>query len=421
MTIKQRGYGSIAALAAVASIGWACSRQTDGYGPPQVGGVISAMDTKELQEAQIAQNKASAPSVKSFADRVVADLTTTRAGVQRVLQEQNIQPVVTRASQDIEADAHKSVSDLQAKSGGDFDKAYIEQEVSDKKNALDKLDRELIPNARNPQLKDYLQTNVRPTIESHLQMAERLKDDLESHQLTLADPQVAGVMAAIDNSEIEAGMAAQKKGVSQEVRSYAQHMVTQHSQLKNELNSLLQKQGISMATSPDSNQLSLEARTTTDKLNAKSGPEFDNAYIDAQLADHKKAIETIDAKLVPVTKNPELLNFIKNRVRPGIEKHLKMAEQTQATLNAKQGTDKQGADQPDAGPQGSGTEGSGTQGSGTQGSGTQGSGTQGSGTQGSGTQGSGTQGQGTRGSGSGAHHDAGVQGQGTQGTQSPRP
>ena len=57
------------------------------------------------------------------------------------------------------------------KTGADFDRAYIQHEVTMHGNLLPALDQQMIPGAQNPELKALLQ-KVRPAVQAHLERAQ---------------------------------------------------------------------------------------------------------------------------------------------------------------------------------------------------------------------------------------------------------
>jgi putative membrane protein len=61
--------------------------------------------------------------------------------------------------------------------GAAFDKAYVDHEVAYHQQVLDAVDKALIPNAKNEQLKALL-VKVRPAFVAHLEHAKHLQSTL---------------------------------------------------------------------------------------------------------------------------------------------------------------------------------------------------------------------------------------------------
>jgi putative membrane protein len=61
--------------------------------------------------------------------------------------------------------------------GAAFDRAYVDHEVAYHEQVLDAIDKVLLPNAKNPELKALIE-KVRPVIASHLQHAKLVQGQL---------------------------------------------------------------------------------------------------------------------------------------------------------------------------------------------------------------------------------------------------
>ena len=67
---------------------------------------------------------------------------------------------------------------LNSKKGMAFDKAYVDNEVSYHKAAINEVENVLIPDAANSELKNLLQSAL-PIFKSHLAHAEEIQKSLE--------------------------------------------------------------------------------------------------------------------------------------------------------------------------------------------------------------------------------------------------
>jgi putative membrane protein len=88
-----------------------------------------------------------------------------------------VTPEPNETSRSLTAGGEQTRSSLQAKSGAEFDRAYIDNEVTYHQTVLDALDKTLIPNAQNAELKNMLVT-TRPAFEAHLNMAKEVQSSL---------------------------------------------------------------------------------------------------------------------------------------------------------------------------------------------------------------------------------------------------
>ena len=62
-----------------------------------------------------------------------------------------------------------------------------------------------------------------------------------------------------------------------------------------------------------------------------SGTEFDKAYVDGQVTDHEKVLQSVDTMLLPNAKDPGLKQLIE-KARPSVKMHLEHAKILQASM-----------------------------------------------------------------------------------------
>jgi putative membrane protein len=92
-------------------------------------------------------------------------------------QRLGVTPADNTTSQQLKSDADRMKAELATKSGAEFDRAYIANEVVYHQAVLNALDQTLIPSAQNAELKALLE-KVRPAFVAHLQMAQQLQTKL---------------------------------------------------------------------------------------------------------------------------------------------------------------------------------------------------------------------------------------------------
>ena len=156
-------------------------------------------------------------------------------------------------------------------------------------------------------------------------------------QLGLTFVLVAGsistAMAATSNSfvdnaaeggitEIEAGKLALQKSSSADVKTFAQHMVTEHTKANQELATLAKKLDIEV---PDDAALTDKAKKAILEMRDES---FDEAYANNQVAAHEKTVELFKKESMS-SDNAELKAFA-TKTLPTLEAHLKAAKDLQA-------------------------------------------------------------------------------------------
>lgn len=116
-------------------------------------------------------------------------------------------------------------------------------------------------------------------------------------------------------AEVQLGEAAQTKGSDPKVKEFGKMMVTDHTKANDELKALAASKNITLPTAP-----SEEMQKTAADITAKSGKDFDKAYIDQMVKDHKKTVELFEDGQKNV-KDAEIKAFI-DKTLPVLKGHL---------------------------------------------------------------------------------------------------
>jgi putative membrane protein len=147
----------------------------------QIAHVVLTANTADSAGGELAASRGTSEQVKAFARRMVQDHGSANQQATQLAQRLGVTPADNAASGELKTDADQHAQQLQGMSGAEFDRAYIEHEVQMHQRVLDALDQQLIPNARNPELRQLLET-VRPTIQSHLEQARQIQSALGGQQ-----------------------------------------------------------------------------------------------------------------------------------------------------------------------------------------------------------------------------------------------
>lgn len=115
--------------------------------------------------------------------------------------------------------------------------------------------------------------------------------------------------------EVELGKVAQEKGVNPRVKDFGAMMVKDHSAANEKLKTVAEMLNITL---PDS--VSDDTRKEIDKLKKKKGRDFDKAYVDMMLDDHKKDIAEF-RKCADNCSDSSIKSFASTTL-PTLEKHL---------------------------------------------------------------------------------------------------
>jgi putative membrane protein len=131
------------------------------------------------------------------------------------------------------------------------------------------------------------------------------------------DAEIAGIVVAANEVDIEAGRVAQTKSQNEEVKAYAHRMIAEHTDV-NDISTALRTEGAA----------------NTVKFKALGGAAFDRSYIKEEIELHEKVIDVVDNKLIPNAKNAELKALLV-KVRPSLVSHLEHARKIQGMLGDK--------------------------------------------------------------------------------------
>jgi putative membrane protein len=125
--------------------------------------------------------------------------------------------------------------------------------------------------------------------------------------------------AQTDMVEANLGQLAQSAAGSQQVKDYAQMLVTDHTSDFNQLSGVARQAGLSVPTAIDAEH----DRTMIGPFEKLKGATFDRRYIEEIIAGHKKGI-AIYRKEAAEAQNPALKSYADHAL-PVLEKHLAAA------------------------------------------------------------------------------------------------
>jgi putative membrane protein len=142
---------------------------------PQIAAVTDAVNTAEIEQAQLAQSKSTNDQVQSFAGMMIEH----HGQAKRKQTTLGIAEAESPLSLKLAAETHTTLAQLKQKSGSEFDRAYLQAQIDGHQKVLETIDQQLLPNAKDPELKTYLQ-ELRPQVAAHLERARTAKDALAS-------------------------------------------------------------------------------------------------------------------------------------------------------------------------------------------------------------------------------------------------
>lgn len=119
-------------------------------------------------------------------------------------------------------------------------------------------------------------------------------------------------------AEIKLGQLAQQNGSNATVKQFGERMVTDHSKLNDQAKELAEKKGITLPTG-----VSQKDEATYQGLSAKTGNDFDKAYITGMIKDHEMDIAEFQKEAQSAT-DPDIKSFASDAL-PTLRQHLQLA------------------------------------------------------------------------------------------------
>ena len=167
-------------LVAFATFGTVHTQNTTTAPPPtdaQIAMIAVVADTVDIDAGNMAAKKTKNKTVREFAKTMVRDHTAVNAQATALAKKRGVIPEESDTSKILKSGGDKTMAQLMTLTGAAFDKAYIDNEVSYHEAVLGVLDKTLIPNTRNGELKGLLES-ARPIFVTHLEHAKKLQASL---------------------------------------------------------------------------------------------------------------------------------------------------------------------------------------------------------------------------------------------------
>ena len=147
------------------------------------------------------------------------------------------------------------------------------------------------------------------------------------------DPQIAHIAYTAGLIDVDAGKQALEKSQNADVRAFAQRMVGDHSAVNDQALALVKKLNVTPEDNATSQSLTKQAAATREKLAGLTGPAFDKAYVDNEVAYHKTVNGALKNTLIPSAQNAELKSLLEKGLEI-FEAHLQHAERLAQQLES---------------------------------------------------------------------------------------
>lgn len=139
--------------------------------------VMKVANEGEVDLAKMAKSRAEHKDVKDFAKKMIDEHKKSEKEAKDVAKKAKVKAEESTASKDLKNVAKTKEKDLKNFKGKEFDKAYIDQQISMHQQLLDDLNQKLIPAAQSPELKTYLEA-TKAHVQEHLSRAQEIQTTL---------------------------------------------------------------------------------------------------------------------------------------------------------------------------------------------------------------------------------------------------
>ncbi len=139
-----------------------------------IGAIVVAANQIDIDYGKIALSKTKNKEVREFAQRMVTDHGAVQKSVLDLAAKLKLVPEENDISQSLKKNAVEVTAKLKSLKGEAFDKFYIDNEVAYHTQVTDAIEKVLIPNAKNPELKAALE-GAQPLFLKHLEHAKQIQ------------------------------------------------------------------------------------------------------------------------------------------------------------------------------------------------------------------------------------------------------
>jgi putative membrane protein len=167
-------FALIAPLAIAIAVPAAAAGPTD----PQIAHIAYTAGVIDVAAGKQALAKSHNKTVRAFAQEMVRDHTAVNDKALALVKKLKVTPQDNPTSQALNKGAKAELAKLAKLNGAAFDRAYIDNEVAYHKTVNGALEKTLIPNAHNAELKSLLETGL-TLFKEHQTHAEQLAKEVK--------------------------------------------------------------------------------------------------------------------------------------------------------------------------------------------------------------------------------------------------
>lgn len=167
---------------------------------------------------------------------------------------------------------------------------------------------------------------------------EPMSTDQSQSTSQLSDNQILGIMATVDAGEIEQARLALQKANDSRVKQFATHMIEQHTDSTQKVQTIASQHGLTPAVSSTSTALKQKGEKTLSSLTNTASASFDSTYMNAQIQQHQEVLDMLHSQLMPASRSDAVSAQLK-AAHTMVQSHLNDARQLEPLLDTASNTD----------------------------------------------------------------------------------
>jgi putative membrane protein len=313
----------------------------------------------EIRLGQTAQTKATNPAVKQFGQQMVADHSNLENQLTASVSKGGVQfkPGMTKEHE-------QEVAQLDKMSGADFDRAYMSSMIQHHQQDVATF-QSAAQTVGSAEARQIIATSL-PVLQQHLTMATQVGGQVgasggvavatqpgtvatpQPSAATTQSPQGTGTVtadmafirdaASSGQMEVRLGQLAQSKASNAAVKQFGQRMVTDHTRMEDQLNSVVATTGVTLNPT-----INARHQAVVNRMERVSSSGFDRAYMNAMIQAHQDDVNRFQAE-TQSAQSVQVRNLATNSL-PVLQQHLSLALQVGNQVGA-DSTNVAGSNQP---------------------------------------------------------------------------
>lgn len=173
--IISKTLGKLAACALFCGLSSAAfAQEKPKLSDPEIASAAVVANQNDIGFAAIAKERSKDAAILEFAETMARDHQSVIDQAVALVKKLGVTPKDNAVSQKLQSDAEATKKKLRAQSAANFDKVYIDNEVTYHKAVIAAVEGLLVPEAQNAELKALLQKVV-PILKTHLSHAEMVQ------------------------------------------------------------------------------------------------------------------------------------------------------------------------------------------------------------------------------------------------------